>query len=92
MSAATSDDRKGVCRMGMFDNMKDQVSDLVEQNQDKIQGVVDDHGDQIGAGIDQAGDFVDEKTGGRFTEHVDSGEQQVKDGIDGLDGQDDDIS
>ncbi len=78
--------------MGVFDNMKDQIGDLVEQNQDKIQGAVDDHGDKIGAGIDSAGDFVDDKTGGRFTEQVDTGQEHVKDALDGLDGQDDDIA
>ncbi|MDC5699263.1 antitoxin [Intrasporangium calvum] len=77
--------------MGMFDNMADKVSDLVEQNQDKIHEVVNDHGDTIGDGIDRAGDFVDDKTGGRFSDHIGTGEQHVKDAIDGLDGQNDDI-
>lgn len=77
--------------MGAFDNMKDKMSDLSEEHQDKLHGAVDEHGEKIGGGIDSAGDFVDDKTGGRFAEHVDTGQERGKDAIDNLDGQDDDI-
>ena len=67
--------------MGVFDNIKDKATELVDQ-----------HGDQAGQGIDKAGDLIDEKTGGRYADKVDLGQQKSKDGLDGLDGQDDDIS
>ncbi|MEO7130160.1 MAG: antitoxin [Dermatophilaceae bacterium] len=67
--------------MGLLDNIKDKASELVDQ-----------HGDQVGGGVDKAGDFVDEKTGGKFSDQIDGGQRQAKDGLDGLDGQDDDIS
>lgn len=66
--------------MGVFDNMKDKVSDLVDQ-----------HGDQVGDGVDKAGDLVDERTGGQYADKVDQGQDGVKNALDGLDGQDDDI-
>ena len=66
--------------MSMFDNIKD-----------KVQGLVDEHGDKAGEGIDKAGDLVDEKTGGQYSEQIDSGADKAKDALDGLDGQDDDI-
>jgi hypothetical protein len=66
--------------MSMFDNMKDKASDLV-----------DDHGDKVGEGLDKAGDFADEKTGGKYSDQIDQGVDQAKGGLDGLDGQDDDI-
>ena len=66
--------------MSMFDNMKDKVSDLVDQ-----------HGEQVGEGIDKVGDFVDEKTGGQYADKVDQGQAGAKDALDNLDGQDDDI-
>ena len=67
--------------MGVFDNMKDKVGELVDQ-----------HGGQISGGVDKAGDFVDEKTGGQYADKVDQGQDGLKDALDGLDGQDDDIS
>lgn len=66
--------------MGVFDNIKD-----------KITGLVDEHGDKAGDGVDRAGDMVDEKTGGQHAEHVDTGQEHAKNTLDGLDGQDDDI-
>ena len=67
--------------MSMFDNIKDKVTELVDQQ-----------GDKIGEGVEQAGDFVDEKTGGQYAEKVDQGQEGIKNALDGLDGQDDDIS
>ncbi len=64
----------------MFDNLKKKASDLV-----------DGHGDKVGDGIDKAGDTIDERTGGQHADQVDTGQQKLKDGLDGLDGQDDDI-
>ncbi len=67
--------------MGIFDEIKE-----------KLTGAVDNSGEKVGEGLDKAGDFVDEKTGGQHSEQIDSGVEKVKDGLDSLDGQDDDIS
>ncbi|GAA2487245.1 antitoxin [Terrabacter carboxydivorans] len=67
--------------MSVFDNMKDQVSKQV-----------DEHGEQVGQGVDKAGDLLDERTGGQYADRVDQGQDALKNGLDGLDGQDDDIS
>lgn len=67
--------------MSVFDNMKDQVSKQV-----------DEHGEQVGQGVDKAGDLLDERTGGQYADKVDQGQDALKNGLDGLDGQDDDIS
>jgi hypothetical protein len=66
--------------MSMFDNAKE-----------KAGGLVDDHGDKVGEGLDKAGDFADEKTGGKYGDKIDQGTDKAKDGLDGLDGQNDDI-
>ena len=66
--------------MSMFDNLKDKAEDLV-----------DSQGEKVGEGLDRAGDFVDDKTGGKYADHVDQGQDRAKDALDGLDGQDDDI-
>ncbi len=49
--------------MGIFDKAKDALSE---------------HGDKLAAGIDKAGDMLDEKTGGKYAEHVDKGQALAK--------------
>lgn len=53
---------------------------------------VDDHGEKIGSGIDKAAGVADEKTGGKHSEHIDTGADKAKDTLDSLDGKDDDIA
>lgn len=66
--------------MGFFDKVKQQA-----------EKVVDEHGQQISEGIDKAAGFVDDKTGGKFTDKIDKGAEAAKTGLDKLDGQQDDI-
>jgi hypothetical protein len=66
--------------MSAFDEMKDKAKDLV-----------DGHGDQVDQGIDRAGEMADQRTGGQHGEQISQGEQKVRDGLDSLDGQDDDL-
>ena len=65
--------------MGVFDNMKDKASELVDQ-----------HGDQVGDGVDKAGlrRREDRRPARR---QIDQGSRGPKNALDGLDGQDDDI-
>ena len=62
---------------------------------DKLKGVtskaVDQHGDKISKGVSRAGDLIDKKTGGKYTDKIKQGEQQVDDSLDSLDGKNDDI-
>ena len=67
--------------MGMFDNLKDKASDLVNE-----------HGDQVGQGLDKAAEFADEKTGGQYGDKIDQGADFAKDQLDNLDGENDDIA
>ncbi|MBB2986999.1 antitoxin [Terracoccus luteus] len=67
--------------MGIFDSAKEKLGDLVDQ-----------HGDKAGDGVDRAGDMIDERTGGTYADKVDMGQDKLKDGLDGLDGQNDDIA
>jgi hypothetical protein len=50
--------------MGIFDKAKDAMSG----QQDKVD-----------AGVEKSGDMVDEKTGDKYTEHVDQGQEMAKD-------------
>ena len=62
---------------------------------DKLKGMtrkaVDEHGDKISDGVSKAGDVVDNKTGGKYTDKIEQGQQKVDDGLDSLDGKSDDI-
>jgi hypothetical protein len=62
---------------------------------DKLKGMttkaVDQHGDKIAEGVSKAGDVIDEKTGGKYTDKIKQGEQKVDDGLDSMDGKNDDI-
>ena len=44
----------------------------------KLTQAVDDHGDKIAQGIDKAGAVVNERTGGKYEDRVDSGQQRVE--------------
>ena len=66
--------------MGFLDDAKDKISDLVDK-----------HGDQVADGVDKAAHFADEKTGGKYTDKIESGAAKAKDALDSLDGKNDDI-
>jgi len=53
--------------MGFMDDALDKAKDLAGDNADKLDGVVD-----------QAAGLADEKTGGKFTDQINSGAEQAK--------------
>ena len=57
--------------MGIFDKAKDAMSG----QQDKVD-----------AGVEKAGDMVDERTGDKYTEQVDQGQEMAKEKLGGLTG------
>ncbi|HEY3561745.1 MAG TPA: antitoxin [Kribbella sp.] len=67
--------------MGMFDNMKDKAEDLASE-----------HPDQVNEGLDKVGDFANEKTGGKFEDQIDKGQDFARDRLEGDDQQDDNQS
>ena len=67
--------------MGFFDRFRRKASTAV-----------DEHGEKIGAGIDKTADVVDDKTGGKYSQQVDTGADKAKDTLDALDGKNDDIA
>lgn len=58
--------------MGAFDNVGDKAKDLAE-----------DHPDQAKQGVDKAGDFADDKTGGKYSDQIDTGQEKVGDAFGG---------
>ena len=59
--------------MGFLDKVKKTAGDLAEQHEEKVDEAVD-----------QGADFIDEQTGGKHTDTIESGAEQAKDFIEGL--------
>jgi MT0933-like antitoxin protein len=57
----------------------------------KLGDAVDRHGDKISEGLDKAGHAIDERTGGKYRDKIDTGLAKTKDALDGLDGKQDDL-
>ena len=57
--------------MGIFDKAKDALSGQE---------------DKVDAAVEKAGDMVDERTGDKYTEQVDQGQEMVTDKLGGLTG------
>ena len=45
---------------------------------DKIKKILKGHEDQASKGIDRAGDMIDERTRGKYSKHVDTGQDKLK--------------
>ncbi len=58
--------------MGLGDFV-DKAKDLAAENKDKVED-----------GIEKAGDFIDEKTGGKYADQVDKGQEAAEDFVEGL--------
>ena len=61
--------------MGLFDKAKDAINN----HQDDIKNQASQHSDQVEQGIDKAGNTVDDKTGGKFSDQIDKGQDALKD-------------
>ncbi|UIJ33392.1 antitoxin [Allobranchiibius sp. GilTou73] len=64
--------------MGLFDSAKDKASDFANDNPDKLK-----------EGVEKGGDFVDDKTGGKYSDQVDKGQDAVSERFGGGQGGDD---
>ncbi len=71
----------------MFDKLKKTADDL----KGKVSDAVDKHGGAISDNIDKAATFADSKTGGKYTDKIVRASGKVKNGLDNLDGQKDDM-
>jgi hypothetical protein len=57
--------------MGIFDEAKEMAG--------KAKVLAEEHADQVKAGVAKAADFVDEKTGDKYKDKLDKGEQFIND-------------
>ncbi len=45
---------------------------------DKAKDALNEHGDKLAPGVDKVGDIVDDKTGGKYADKVDQGQELAK--------------
>lgn len=64
--------------MGFMDKFKKKAGDLAEE-----------HGDTVDDTIDKGADLLDEKTGGEYSDQIDTGAEKAKDFVEGLSDEDD---
>ncbi|GGV22100.1 MULTISPECIES: antitoxin [Streptomycetaceae] len=46
---------------------------------DKLKNMMKGHEDTVQKGVDKGGDMIDEKTGGKYSGHVDTAQQKIND-------------
>ena len=57
------------------------ISDFIAKAKDMMSG----NKDKVKDGVEKAADMVDEKTGGKFSDQIDKGEEAAKDFVEDLD-------
>jgi len=68
--------------MGIIDDIKNAFDGDDSNDPDhvtKAKDYANQHDDKIDAGVDRAGEFVDDKTGGKYADKVDQGQDFIKD-------------
>lgn len=61
--------------------------DVFKKNKNKGQDLLEQHGDKVVQGVDKATDMVDDKTGGKYTEHLEKADETVEKFVEDNDGQ-----
>jgi hypothetical protein len=65
--------------MGFMDKLKG-----LTKHKDTATDLAGQHSDKITDGVDKATDVVDDKTGGKYTDHLDTADEKVADVVEGL--------
>lgn len=60
---------------------------LLDDAKAKVEGLLHDHSDKVTDAVDKVGDTVDEKTGGKYADKVDTAQDFAKEQVDKLDGE-----
>lgn len=71
--------------MGMMDRLNefaDRATELADKATDRARGLAAEHNDRIDEKIDRAAGFIDDKTGGKYSERIGTGVTRAKEGID----------
>lgn len=64
--------------MGFLDDMKDTAGKAA----DAVNDLADQHGDEAKQALDKAADVADDKTGGKYTDKIETGVDKAAEAID----------
>jgi len=64
--------------MGFLDDMKDTAGKAA----DAVNDLADEHGDEAKQALDKAADVVDDKTGGKYSDKIETGVDKADEAID----------
>ncbi len=64
--------------MGFLDDMKDTAGKAA----DAVNDLADEHGDAAKQALDKAADVVDDKTGGKYSDKIETGVDKADEAID----------
>ena len=67
--------------MSVFDGLKGKAGEL----KDKATDLVGENADKIKGGIDHAGKFVDQRTGGKYSDKIDGFQNKASEAVDKVD-------
>jgi hypothetical protein len=65
-----------------FDEFADRATELADKATDRARGLAAEHNDKIDAKLDRAAGFLDEKTGGKYSDKIGTGVGRAKEGLD----------
>ncbi|WP_203964987.1 antitoxin [Actinocatenispora thailandica] len=65
-----------------FDEFADRATELADKATDRARGLAAEHNDRIDAKLDRAAGFLDEKTGGKYSDRIGTGVGRAKDSLD----------
>jgi hypothetical protein len=63
--------------MSFMDTLKDKLG----MSKGKAGDLAQQHGDQVNQGIDRAGQTLDDRTGGKYSDRIDTGTDKAKDAM-----------
>ncbi|MFF5563643.1 antitoxin [Streptomyces sp. NPDC012623] len=62
--------------------------DRLKELKEKATDLASEHGEMIGQGLEKVASVIDDKTDGKYSDHLDTGVEKAKDFIAGLDEKD----
>jgi hypothetical protein len=69
------------------DRILDKAKEIADGVGEKVRDVFTEHGDKIDNAVDKAGEFIDDKTKGRFTEHIGKAQKAAHSAVGKLSGE-----
>jgi MT0933-like antitoxin protein len=56
--------------------------EMFDELRDKAKNLLEGHDEQVDGGVDKARDMIDERTDGKYSEHLQTGAEKAKEALD----------